>query len=299
MVDTELKSYIQSLLKEGYTLDSIKAILLKAGHSINKIEKISDQTYEEMYKKTLDLIDKKRKKEKKFTEIKEEFLEQGYSDEDINELINYYKRYKPLKKWYTIKDIISKKQNELKTFIKTHSYMFIAITSIILIIIITMIILQPKEPILYSTEELQEELCKNIDSEHYKSLCYSLIYTTPDLCLDIDDIDKQKSCSDLYNLYYSYIKSDIQPCKKIMDLSLRELCIQITEKKCNYHFDYGDECYSIIEDSLEHCLNQEKTISLFPECNDNYFIHKSISSDNKECEKINNIYLKELCEIIA
>ena len=56
MIDDELKNYIASLLKQGYDLSTIMDVLVKAGHDIGKVERISSKVFESFHKDLIDYI---------------------------------------------------------------------------------------------------------------------------------------------------------------------------------------------------------------------------------------------------
>jgi hypothetical protein len=303
MVNDQLLSYINTLLKQGYNINIIKDTLIKSGHKINKVETLCNIAFGEFYKDHLNFITYEIDKGSSIDFIKTQLSGKNLSEEVISQLLNYrgkgfLKDY--LKDYlYLNADLIKKGKAFFQDWSKLKTYISIMIFMIVISIFLLLILFKPNSS-LVSTLESRTKLCDKIVDSNYNILCTSLVSSNVTKCKDITEASKQNECRDLWHLYDFYIISNNNRCTNILDPSLKEFCYQLDNKECNNFFGYGAECLSIVWNSDSFCVNQEpKALSMFTTCIDNYYLYNGLTNNPRVCGQIQSNDIKNLCMALS
>jgi len=138
-----------------------------------------------------------------------------------------------------------------------------------------------------------------IDGPFYSKLCLAMINFNDRLCAELDE-SNAKNCKDAFYVYHFYRTDNIKYCKSIYNINLREYCLELSEKSCNYYFGYGDYCNSILGNNQSSCEKQKSQKNpIIEDCQDNFYMHYAITKNPDSCSKIRNNVAKILCEVIT
>ncbi len=304
MIDEELKEYIHSLLKQGYDIDTIKETLIKAGHEIAKVEKLTLHVFELFHKDLTKFIDEEMKKGRTIDDIKDDLLKLGHSESKIKQVMNYHRKKLPIHKRMSMHSLIQQEKKWFKSWLKIYVYLFL-----VLIVIFGAVFLLTKsvEPSV-GAQSYEEKvgICsfKKIDSSDshlasFKSLCISMISVDGKACNEVNLTNDKQECEDAYNLYRYYQNKDRENCDNIKDPYLNEYCHQLSDGACFNYLGYESHCESIVKGSLSYCSSQSNSNSpLIGDCFDNYHFYNAMSGNKRDCKKITNEKIKVLCQAI-
>jgi len=304
MVDDELKSYIHSLIKQGYDIETIKDTLIKAGHDINKIEELSIHVFEKCHKELIDYFEKELNKGRAVDEIKNELLKLGHSELKLKQVIKYHQKRAPIHKKALFSETLNREKVWFKSWIMIYLYLFIAVGVLFLVISLIIIKIDPiSSP---SSFDDRQKMCDklliegDVLSEAYQTLCLAVIYETPGVCNELSDAVLQTQCHDAFFLYTFYENPDYKTCQSIMDPSLKEYCFQLHEKSCNNYFGYGMYCGSIVSNDLSVCASGNAPgAQMLGDCFDNFYIAKALKGEFGMCKEVNNPFISELCVALS
>ncbi|MFT4303848.1 MAG: hypothetical protein ACMXYG_04740 [Candidatus Woesearchaeota archaeon] len=288
MIDEELKSYINELIKQGYSINSIRDILIKSGHDSSKIGKITSIVFEETNKDIIDFIDKELKKGKNIVDIKDMLLDLGYDQKKLDQIIVYKKSKASFFDKIRFEEVISQERLWFKSWFKVYIALFVTIIVISLILFLFFFNYELRP----SPANFQErmELCTRIDDDLLRITCISYL-EGKNSCEELS-FDKIHDCEDLYELYSYYVSYQHLNCLNIRNPSLKEYCLQIHERSCNDYFGYGDFCSSIVENKVSFCSNGN---SLIGTCIENYYFYSSLSGKRDLCNRLQNDNRKFFC----
>jgi hypothetical protein len=307
MIDKELHDYIMSLLNQGYDIDSIKEILIKAGHDIKKVETISVIVFEMFHKELINFIDEELEKGRNVDEIKKDLLKAGHSEEKLKQIMHYHKKKMPYHQRIRLNDFIQREKIWLKSWLKIYFYLILVITA--LFGIVTFIVLSGSNSPSNLNYESRIKICNELQSEDtlqnfYGKVCLAALTEKESICLELQDNKLSTSCSDSYNIYLFYLTRNKDLCSKIDNQNLREYCFQLSDNLCNNYFGYSEYCLSIVNNNISACTT--KTIQTSAEkapilesCYDNYQMYYSLQKKQQLCKKITNPKARDLCSALS
>ncbi|MCB9359174.1 hypothetical protein H6503_04545 [Candidatus Woesearchaeota archaeon] len=294
MVDNELKSYINGLMKQGYDIDTIRDTLVKAGHDLTKVEKISASVFENLHKDLLEYIDKEIAKDKGIDQIKKELMDLGHSEKKLSQVISYKRKTVPLHKKHLFSELLHREKIWFKSWIKVYMVLFIVILVLSLVILtVTLNIEVHMKP---KNFEERMELCSKISDQMIMTSCMSYLANT-DHCSSLSYESEVDSCNDMLNLFKYYSAGKSSSCLDVKNPSIKEYCLQVSEGSCNNYFGLGDYCKSIVEDGTSYCLDDDSILGI--SCIDNYYLYSSISMNDDLCSKIHSKDVSKLCLSIS
>lgn len=308
MINEELKRYIHTLLKQGYTLDEIKKILKQAGHDITEVEKISLMVFEVFHKGLLQYMEAEIRKGRKLDDVKSDLLKIGHSEKKLKDIASYHRKYRRQKGLFSgkgLKDAIESQQNWWKKWVLVYLYLFIIV--VLVVLIVTPFILFSEEQDPYIDLNRREDLCGDIlsvgdgVSVYYHHLCLAIVHEDSILCADLGNPELISKCESSFSLYMFYKASDAEHCQKIENANLKEYCFQLSDKNCNEFFGYGNYCDSIIGRDVAKCSPKIAPANqrIIESCQDNFRLYSAIKKGSLECRGISDKWVYDLCVAIS
>lgn len=303
MVNEELKEYILSLFKQGYGADTIKDTLVKAGHEIEKVEHLIGEAFLLINKEIVAFIEKESRKGRPLHEIKNDLLEMGHLEDDIDRIFSIRSRKDPIIKRIFEHETVSREKVWFKSWIEISIYIFAAIVIISLAISAFFVIYQPNKQL---TSEKKASICTDIGKENesafaeeYSKLCLALVSSKPDACLSIRNTKRSNECKDAFYLYSFYNSRDAELCRKIQTFSIKQYCYQLSENSCKYYLGLGEYCTSIVDKDPSKCLSGSlQPFSLIGNCADNYNMYTSLQANSSDCRNIRETALRSICKAV-
>lgn len=290
MIDDELKNYIHAMLKQGFDIEHIKSTLIKAGHDIARIERVSGHTFSLFHKDIIDYIEREIHKGRTIDDVKEDLLKIGHSEDRLKHIIHHH---------------ISKEKGKHWTFFHTHKRdlkLWVPIISFILLVVLislaamtwtlssttTMTALEKR---MAFCDQIGAMPSNHIPSSAYHMLCEAMVQGSPQICTG----QLENQCRDIYTLFTYYSRNLPILCDTIRDPAIKELCQQIHRESCNNFFGYGAYCEAVLISSIEPCrASSAPSLVLMPHCSDNYYMYLSFRGDN-HCRSISDNRLQQIC----
>jgi hypothetical protein len=313
MIDKELSNYILQLFRKGYSMKSINETLITAGHDVSKVEKLSLAAFEKVYRPMINYFDAEFAKGKSAETIGSELLKMGHSSMAVNDVLAYHKTKHPFFNTQSLTKFFSKDSSLFNNWLKLS--LCIVLIIIVIFALLSLVINMSKERKINLDQKLK--ICESLkDSPYHKSLCLALVHSHPDLCVELKGSDIN-DCTDAYYIYTFYRLGDITLCSSINNINLKNVCQQISDKRCNTYFDYEGICDSISLSDISLCSQELSPVSNGPlyassfaspspekhpiigTCNDNYYIYQAIKKDKTSCNQVEDDNQKAICLVLG